>query len=49
MSEKANHGWLRALNPSRVDLGKGIRNISATGRFDNKYQIIIPTGLADYE
>ena len=49
MADKAGHSWLRALDFSKVDLGKGIRNISATGRFDNKYQIIIPTELADYE
>lgn len=49
MAEKAGHSWFRALNPSKVDLGKGIRNISATGRFNNKYHIIIPTELADYE
>ena len=33
----------------KVNLGRGIRNISANGRYDNKYQIIIPTELADYE
>lgn len=49
MAEKAGHRWFRALDPSKVDLGKGIRNISATGRFDKKYQIIIPAELADYE
>lgn len=26
-----------------------LRNISATGRFDSKYQIIIPKELANYE
>ncbi len=49
MAEKAGHSWFRSLDLSKVDLGKGIRNISATGRFDNKYQIIIPTELAEYE
>ena len=49
MAEKAGHNWFSALNLSKLDLGKGIRNISATGRYDNNYQIIIPTELADYE
>ena len=49
MAEKAGHNWFSVLNLSELDLGKGIRNISATGRYDNNYQIIIPTELADYE
>ena len=49
MAEKAGHNWFSALNLSTLDLGKGIRNISATGRYDNNYHIIIPTELADYE
>ena len=49
MSEKASHSWFHALDLSKVNLGKGIRNFSATGRFDCKYQIIIPAELADYE
>jgi hypothetical protein len=49
MAEKAGHNWLRSLDISKVNLGKGIRNISATGRFDSKYQIIIPAELANYE
>lgn len=49
MAEKAGHSWFSALDLSKVDLGKGIRNISATGRFNKKYQIIIPAELAGYE
>ena len=49
MADKAGHSWFRALDLSKVDIGKGIRNISATGRFDNKYQIIIPAELTEYE
>lgn len=49
MAEKAGHSWFRALDISKMDLGKGIRNISATGCFNSKYQIIIPVELANYE
>lgn len=49
MAEKAGHSWFRALDLSKINLGSGVRNISATGRFINKYQVIIPSDLADYE
>ncbi len=49
MAEKAGHSWVNGLDISKVNLGKSVRNISATGRFDNKYKIIIPSELAEYE
>ena len=49
MAEKAGHSWFRALDSSKINLGSGVRNISATGRFISKYQMIIPSDLADYE
>lgn len=49
MAEKAGHSWFRALDSSKINLGSGVRNISATGRFTSKYQMIIPSDLADYE
>ena len=49
MAEKAGHSWFRALDLSKINLGSGVRNISATGRFISKYQMIIPAELADYE
>lgn len=49
MAEKAGHSWFRALDLSRINLGSGVRNISATGRFISKYHIIIPSDLANYE
>ncbi len=49
MAEKAGHSWFRALDPGKINLGSGVRNISATGRFISKYQMIIPAELADYE
>lgn len=49
MAEKAGHNWASVLDITKVDLGKGIRNISPTGKYDNKYQIIIPIELFDYE
>ena len=49
MAEKAGHSWFRALDLSKINLGSGMRNISATGRFISKYQMIVPVELADYE
>ena len=49
MAEKAGHSWFRALDLGKIDLGRGVRNISATGRFISKYQMIVPVELADYE
>ena len=49
MAEKAGHPWFRSLDISNINLGNGVRNISATGRFISKYQMIIPSDLADYE
>lgn len=49
MAEKAGHNWFRALDLSKLHLGRGVRNISATGRYISKYQIIVPSELADYE
>ena len=49
MAEKAGHSWFRALDLDRVSLGSGVRNISATGRYISKYQMIVPSELADYE
>ena len=49
MTEKAGHSWFRALELGKIDLGRGMRNISATGRYISKYQMIVPSELADYE
>ena len=49
MAEKAGHGWFRALDLGTINLGSGMRNISATGRYISKYQMIVPSELADYE
>lgn len=42
-AEVADHAWFRRLNPSRVALGKGKRQIYQGGQLNKKYQITIPT------
>ena len=49
MAEKANHQWLRALRTEQIDFGKGRKMITPTGTYINKYNMTIPTELAEYE
>lgn len=42
MAEKENWDWLKRLNLSRIDLGRGPRTIVEKGTYDSKYQITVP-------
>ena len=46
LSEKANHDWVKFLDPSIIDVGKGNRSIAGGGVYIPKYQITIPNELA---
>ena len=41
-SEAAGHNWFGRLDLSRIDLGKGKRQIYSGGRYDSKYMITVP-------
>lgn len=41
-AEKADHGWLKKLDPSRVNFGSGERQIVKEGVLDRKYLITVP-------
>lgn len=41
MADLAGHSWLKRLDLSRVDLGKGVREITKGGHLDRKYQLVI--------
>jgi hypothetical protein len=41
MAELAGHPWLKRLDLSRIDLGRGIREVTKGGRLDKKYQLVI--------
>jgi hypothetical protein len=47
MAEKANHQWLKFLNPIQIDLGSGDRMIIENGTYISKYKITIPEELAE--
>ena len=42
LAEECGHSWFLKLNLSKINLGKGKRAISPKGRFNAKYQILIP-------
>jgi len=41
-AEAVGHGWFDRLDPARVDLGTGKRQLYKGGRFDQKYRITVP-------
>ncbi len=42
LAEKSNHQWVRKINCSKINLGKGKRLIVPKGKLDPKYQITVP-------
>ena len=42
LAEKYDHNWLKRLDVSEIDLGKGKRQIIKGGKLDKKYQITVP-------
>ena len=42
LAESHNHAWVRKLDLSKVDFGKGKRMIVKGGRLDTKYSITVP-------
>ncbi len=44
-ADRHGHAWLKHLDRSSVDLGKGKRQLVPQGRFDARYQITLPAEL----
>jgi hypothetical protein len=42
LAEHHQHDWVKKLDTSRVNFGRGKRLFIKGGRFDNKYQITVP-------
>ncbi len=42
LAESCKHAWVRKVDLSKVDFGKGKRALVKGGRFDPKYQITVP-------
>lgn len=47
LTERSNHAWVKKLELSKVDFGKGKRVIVKGGRFNAKYNITVPD--SDFE
>ena len=45
MAEKARHEWVKRLELSKLDLGKGPRSIVKGGVYSNKYALNLPKEL----
>mgnify|MGYP001605551990 CR=1 FL=1 len=42
LAESCRHAWVKKLDLSKVDFGKGKRMLVRGGRFDSKYSITVP-------
>ena len=42
LAERCQHTWVKKLDLSKVDFGKGKRMLVSGGRFDSKYDITVP-------
>ena len=49
MAEKANHPWYKSLNTGNIGLGSYRQMIVPKGKYIRKYNMTIPTELAEYE
>lgn len=49
LAETCSHSWLKKLDLSKVDLGKGKRMIVKGGRLDSKYGITVPDTQSDWQ
>ena len=47
LAEECGHPWVKRLDLSKVDFGKGKRTIVKGGRFDPKYQITVPPSRSE--
>jgi len=45
LSGKANHGWLKYIDTSKLDLGQGKRSFTKNGTYVSEYQITVPKQL----
>jgi len=49
LAETCNHAWVKKLDLSKVDFGKGKRMIVKGGRLDSKYSITVPDTESEWK
>lgn len=42
LAEACNHAWVKKLDPSKLNFGKGKRMLARGGQFDPKYNVYVP-------
>jgi hypothetical protein len=42
LARQSGHAWFSKLDPSKIDLGKGKREVVKGGRYDAEYLITVP-------
>ncbi|MFI0472017.1 type IV toxin-antitoxin system AbiEi family antitoxin domain-containing protein [Halomonas sp. HMF6819] len=42
LARHAGHAWYARLEPSRLDLGKGKRQLCQGGKLDREYHVTVP-------
>ena len=45
LADRHNHAWLKRIDRSRIDLGRGKKSLVRGGRYDAKYMITVPGDL----
>ena len=45
LADRHDHAWLKKVEHSRIDLGKGKRMLVKGGKLDAKHQITVPEDL----
>jgi hypothetical protein len=44
-AERTNHAWLKHIDVSHIDLGKGDRSLATDGAYISKYHLVLPKEL----
>lgn len=47
LARHAKHAWYKRLEPHRLDLGKGKRQLYQGGKLDKEYQVTVPEAFTD--
>jgi hypothetical protein len=45
LAEECNHQWVKKIDPSKIKLGTGKRNLTKGGVLHKKYQITVPAEI----
>jgi hypothetical protein len=49
LAEVNGHQWVEMIDQSEIDFGKGVRQIVPGGKLNNKYQLVVPESIFEFE